>query len=113
MRAACSDPYFKVCVLVEPLPDSILGQRLAPVVQAARHPRSPHRIPSDRFRHAAHIVFHAAVHQRKVRLLDFASRKLRRQRTMGRVHASDQQYATGVLVQAMHYSRPQIATHLR
>src|SRR6478672_7197161 len=113
MRAAGADAHFEQGELLVALQHAIFAPRCAALRQACRHARAMHGIARDWAIDAAGVVPDAALYQRQINLLDFASRELAREILMRGVGFGNEENAAGQAVEAVNDAGTQIAAELR
>src|ERR1700677_1625334 len=89
----------------------IMRHGLASAETLRRHARAPLRVAADGALNRAPILLRAAVYQRNIRLVDFASTELLRQSPMRFVVLCDYHQPAGRTIQTMYDPWTQVAAH--
>src|SRR5258708_37558704 len=102
MRAARVDADFEKRILLESLPNAVLGNCGSAGPSLRGHTDTAERIALNRRRDTAPVGVHFAANQREIYLLHCASRKLRCQSLISGVGSREQKNAAGPVIKPMH-----------
>lgn len=109
MRASSADAGFEIAEARKLLEKTVLGDGAASGGESGGHAGAAQRVAGDVGGDSALVMFHASMGEGQVDLFDFAVVKLRGERLMSLIGASDNEHTAGLAIDAMNDAGTQIA----
>src|SRR5580692_12877368 len=100
-------------VRIDPLLHRVVRDRFSSARTFRGHSCTSHRVPADAAADRPAILLHPAMHQRDISFLDYATRKLSRQLSMGLVVLGHDNEPARSLIQPVYNPGPQRVAHAR